>query len=43
MLIHMKITQIRTIHFTTFPNITFLELHTGARLVGLGETYDTPR
>ncbi|MCX6049584.1 MAG: mandelate racemase/muconate lactonizing enzyme family protein [Chloroflexi bacterium] len=39
----MKITQIRTIHFTNFPNITFLELHTDSGLVGLGETYYTPR
>ena len=39
----MKITQIRTIHFTTFPNITFLELHTDAGSVGLGETFYTPR
>jgi L-alanine-DL-glutamate epimerase-like enolase superfamily enzyme len=39
----MKITQIRTIHFTTFPNITFLELITDSGLTGLGETYYTPR
>jgi hypothetical protein len=39
----MKITQIRTIHFTAFPNITFLELHTDAGLVGLSETRYTPR
>lgn len=39
----MKITQIRTIHFATFPNITFLELHTDSGIVGLGETYYTPR
>lgn len=39
----MKITQIRTVNFVTFPNITFLELHTDAGIVGLGETYYTPR
>jgi len=39
----MKITQIRTIHFTNFPNITFLELRTDSGIVGLGETYYTPR
>jgi len=39
----MKITQIRTIHFATFPNMTFLELHTDSGIVGLGETYYTPR
>ena len=39
----MKITQIRTIHFTNFPNITFLELCTDTGIVGLGETYYTPR
>jgi L-alanine-DL-glutamate epimerase-like enolase superfamily enzyme len=38
----MNIQQIRTIRFTTFPNITFLELHTNSGLVGLGETYYTP-
>lgn len=39
----MKIKQIRTIHFATFPNITFLELATDTGLVGLGETFYTPR
>lgn len=39
----MKITQIRTINFATYPNITFLELMTDSGLVGLGETYYTPR
>jgi galactonate dehydratase len=38
----MKITHLQTINFATFPNITFLELHTDAGLVGLGETYYTP-
>ena len=39
----MKITAVRTIHFMTFPNITFLELTTDSGIVGLGETYYTPR
>lgn len=39
----MNIEQVRTIHFATFPNITFLELVTDTGLVGLGETYYTPR
>ncbi len=39
----MKITQARAIHFSSYPNITFLELETDTGLVGLGETYYTPR
>lgn len=39
----MKIIQIRTIHFAQFPNITMLELETDSGIVGLGETYYTPR
>ena len=39
----MKIVQIRAITFATFPNITFLELQTDSGIVGLGETYYTPR
>ncbi|MEM7134615.1 MAG: mandelate racemase/muconate lactonizing enzyme family protein [Chloroflexota bacterium] len=39
----MKISNIRTIHFATFPNITFLEVETDSGHVGLGETYYTPR
>ncbi|RIK37817.1 MAG: dehydratase [Chloroflexi bacterium] len=39
----MKIQQIRTINFTTYPNITFLEVVTDSGIVGLGETYYTPR
>lgn len=39
----MKITEIRTVHFATFPNITFLELVTDSGIVGLGETYYTPK
>src|SRR3989338_3068605 len=39
----MKITQVSTVHFTSYPNITFLELETDTGLIGLGETYYTPR
>ncbi len=39
----MKITQVRTIHFELCPNVTFVELTTDAGLVGLGETFYTPR
>ena len=39
----MKITSVRTIHFAAFSNITFLELKTDSGIVGLGETYYTPR
>ena len=39
----MKITGVRTIHFAPFANITFLELTTDSGIVGLGETYYTPR
>ena len=39
----MKIASVRTIHFATFPNITLLELKTDSGIVGLGETYYTPR
>ena len=39
----MKITEIRTVHFATFPNITFLEVETNSGIVGLGETYYTPK
>src|SRR5207249_4317992 len=35
--------QVRTIHFETYPNITFLELTTDTGIVGLGDTYYTPR
>jgi L-alanine-DL-glutamate epimerase-like enolase superfamily enzyme len=39
----MKIRQIRAIHFAAYPNITFVELETDSDIVGLGETYYTPR
>ena len=39
----MKIIQVRTINFSDFPNITMLEIETDAGIVGLGETYYTPR
>ena len=39
----MKIQQIRAINFATYPNITFLEVATDEGIVGLGETYYTPR
>lgn len=39
----MKITSIRTVHFATYPNMTFLEIETDSGIVGLGETYYTPR
>jgi len=39
----MKITNARAIHFGSRPNITFLELETDTGLIGLGETYYTPR
>ena len=39
----MKITHVRTAHFASSPNITFLELQTDCGITGLGETYYTPR
>ena len=39
----MKIKEVRTVHFATFPNITFLEVATDSGIVGLGETYYTPK
>ncbi len=39
----MKITEIRAINFAQFPNITMLEVETDSGIVGLGETYYTPR
>jgi L-alanine-DL-glutamate epimerase-like enolase superfamily enzyme len=35
----MKITQLETIQLAEFPNILFVQLHTDAGLVGLGETF----
>ncbi len=39
----MKFQQIRAIHFPSYPNITFVEIETDSGIVGLGETYYTPR
>ena len=39
----MKITAIETIHVSQYPNITFVEVHTDEGLVGLGETFRTPK
>lgn len=39
----MKIREIRVVHFPKFPNITFVEIETDTGIVGLGETYYTPR
>ena len=38
----MKITALETIHVAEFPNILFVQVHTDAGLVGLGETYRNP-
>ena len=39
----MRVTSIETIHVEAYPNITFVEVHTDEGLVGLGETFRTPR
>ncbi len=39
----MRVTQIQTIHFGFCPNVTFVEVTTDTGLVGLGETFYTPR
>jgi galactonate dehydratase len=39
----MRITAIETIHVGAYPNITFVEVHTDEGLIGLGETFRTPR
>ena len=39
----MKITAIDTIHVGAYPNITFVEVHTDAGIVGLGETFHGPQ
>lgn len=39
----MRVTAIDTIHVGAFPNITFVEVHTDAGLVGLGETFRGPQ
>ena len=39
----MRITAIETVHVGAYPNITFVEVHTNEGLIGLGETFRTPR
>ena len=39
----MRITAIETIHVGTYPNITFVEVHTDEGLTGLGETFRGPQ
>src|SRR2546430_5046894 len=39
----MRITAIETIHVGAYPNITFVEVHTDEGLIGLGETFRTPK
>ena len=39
----MRVTAIETIHVEAYPNITFVEVHTDEGLVGLGETFRTPK
>jgi L-alanine-DL-glutamate epimerase-like enolase superfamily enzyme len=39
----MRVAQIRTVHFGMCPNVTFVEVETDTGLVGLGETFYTPR
>ena len=39
----MKITRIETLHLAEFFHILFVRVHTDAGLVGLGETYYTPK
>jgi L-alanine-DL-glutamate epimerase-like enolase superfamily enzyme len=39
----MRITAIETVHVGAYPNITFVEVHTDEGLIGLGETFRTPR
>src|SRR5438105_10940420 len=38
----MKITRVETLHTPTYPNLLWLQLHTDAGLVGLGETFYGP-
>jgi galactonate dehydratase len=38
----MKITQIETIRVRVDPNVIWVQLHTDAGLIGLGETYHAP-
>jgi galactonate dehydratase len=39
----MRTTAIETIHVEAYPNITFVEVHTDEGLIGLGETFRTPK
>ncbi len=39
----MRVTAIETINVGAYPNITFVEVHTDAGLVGLGETFRNPQ
>ena len=39
----MRVTAIETIHVEQYPNITFVEILTDEGLVGLGETFRTPK
>ncbi len=39
----MRVTAIETIHVEAYPNITFVEVHTDDGLIGLGETFRTPK
>lgn len=39
----MKVKEVRTLHFAPWPNVSFVEIETDAGLVGLGETFYTPR
>lgn len=38
----MKIAALETLHVAEFPNILFVQVHTDAGIVGLGETYRNP-
>ena len=38
----MKITALETVHVAEYPNILFVQVHTDAGIVGLGETYRNP-
>src|SRR5882724_7875178 len=40
---YMRVTAIETIHVEAYPNITFVEVHTDEGLIGLGETFRTPK
>src|SRR5207237_2506076 len=39
----MRISAIDTVHVGAYPNITFVEVHTDEGLIGLGETFRTPK